>query len=95
MDFESAPLDKAEAVKLALKIVLGETVTYSTHALDEMDKDNMTDTDVRNVLRAGTMPNEAELVKGSYRYRMVTRKFAVVFVFRSETELKIVTAWRF
>lgn len=90
------PLSRQDAVKLALEIVLHGNITYSIpHALDEMEKDGMEDLDVRNVLRAGRMPVDAELIRGSWRYRMVTRKFAVIFIFRSTSELKVITAWRF
>ena len=47
-----------------------------------------------NVLRAGTVgPAEAE--HGEWRYRVRTQRMAVVVAFRSETELRVVTAWRF
>jgi len=89
------PLSQKAAVKLTLEIVLSGNVTYSKHALKEMEEDNIEVLDVRNVLRAGIMSKAAEWENESWRYRMTTAKFAVVFVFRSKAEIKVVTAWRF
>ena len=50
--------------------------------------------DVANVLRGGVVdPGEYE--NGSWRYRVRTARIAVIVAFRSETELRVVTAWRF
>ena len=49
--------------------------------------------DAINVLRGGIVePGEFE--NGSWRYRVRTQRMYVVVAFRSETELRVVTAWR-
>ena len=68
-------------------------LAFSGHAYKEMAKDNLTEVDVRNVLRGGTF-EFSELVNDSYRYRISTRTIGVVVVFRSETHAVVVTAWR-
>ena len=42
----------------------------------------------------GGIVEPAEFESGSWRYRVRTARMCVV-AFRSETELRIVTAWRF
>lgn len=58
-----------------------------------MTKDNLTMVDVANVLRGGVV-DPAESEKGTWRYRVRTARIAVIVAFRSETELRVVTAWR-
>lgn len=58
-----------------------------------MSKDKLTMVDVTNVLRSGVI-DPAEFENGSWRYRVRTGRIAVVIAFRSETELRVVTAWR-
>jgi hypothetical protein len=36
----------------------------------------------------------AEFENSSWRYRVRTARIAVIVAFRSETELRVVTAWR-
>jgi hypothetical protein len=53
----------------------------------------LTAVDATNVLRGGVVePGEFE--NGSWRYRIRTQRIYVVVSFRSETELRVVTAWR-
>ncbi len=72
-----------------------------------MEKDSLTDVDVVNVLRGGVV-QAAERVNGSWRYRVLTQRTAVVAAFEpdvdampadkddvSDMELVVVTAWRF
>jgi hypothetical protein len=49
--------------------------------------------DVTNVLRGGVV-DPAEFENGSWRHRVRTARIAVIVAFRSETELRVVTAWR-
>ena len=92
IDFEQA-LDRTTAKKLIQGIVDDGSVVYSNHALEEMQKDRLTTVDVVNVLRGGVV-DPAERENGSWRYRVRTQKMYVVVVIRSETELKVVTAWK-
>jgi hypothetical protein len=54
---------------------------------------HLTMVDVTNVLRGGVV-DPAEFENGSWRYRVRTARIAVIVAFRSETELRVVTAWR-
>ncbi len=58
-----------------------------------MAKDELTCVDVTSVLRGGVV-DPAEQENGSFRYRVRTGRIAVIVAFRSETELRVVTAWR-
>ena len=87
------PLDEARAKKLIREILRDGEVSYSGHALDEMDKDKLTALDCANVLRGGWV-EPAEFERGSWRYRVRTNRICVVIAFRSETKLVVVTAWR-
>ncbi len=76
--------------------------TARSHARKEMNKDNLTDVDLVNVVRGGTAePPEWENCE--WRYRLRTHRMTVVVAFDpdpeyaesdDEVELCIVTAWR-
>lgn len=87
------PLDDAKAKRLIVEILRSGTVSFTGHALEALADDGMTTVDVANVLRGGWV-EFSELVRGSWRYRVRTRRMAVVVCFRSETHLAVVTAWR-
>ena len=78
---------------LIREILATGSVAFSRHALEEMEKDKLTAVDVTNVVRGGVV-DPAELENGSWRYRVRTGRMAVIVAFRSEAELRIVTAWR-
>lgn len=88
------PLSRNEARKLISTILATGNVSWSSHALRELEKDDMEITDATNVLRAGQILEEAELVNDTWRYRVHTGRMVVVVAFRSESELRIITAWR-
>lgn len=88
------PLNRNQAIKLIQVICLQGTVVVSRHAETELAKDDLTTVDARNVLRGGRILEAPELVNGSWRYRIHTEKMVVVVAFASESELKIITAWR-
>lgn len=88
------PLSPPEARRLIREIIENGSVSFSKHAEEEMAKDNLTMVDATNALRGGVVgPGEFE--NGSWRYRVRTARIAVIAAFRSETELRVVTAWRF
>jgi hypothetical protein len=87
------PLSPLEAKRLIRKILADGDVVSSRHASEEMGKDDLTMVDCVNVLRAGIV-EPAEWERGSWRYRVHTRRILVVIAFRSESRLVIVTAWR-
>jgi uncharacterized protein DUF4258 len=88
------PLSESATKRLIREILENGSTTFSGHALKEMKKDNLTTQDIVNVLRGGIVePGEEQ--SGTWRYRIRTPKgFYVVVAFCSETELRIVTAWR-
>lgn len=49
--------------------------------------------DVVNILRGGVV-EQPELVNGTWRYRVRTQRMTVVIAFRSDAEIRVVTAWR-
>ncbi len=87
------PLKPGDAKRLLLEIIENGTIAFSKHAGDEMRSDKLTDVDALNVLRAGIV-EPAEEHNGSWRYRVRTSRMYFVVAFRSETELRVVTAWR-
>ncbi len=88
------PLSQSDAKRLAQSIVSDGRVSYSKHAIEEMANDDLSTVDVVNVLRGGFV-DPPEWENGSWRYKFRTQRMCVVVVLRSESELKIVTAWRF
>ena len=87
------PLSPPDARRLVLDILADGEVVSSRHAAEEMAKDELTLVDCINVLRAGVV-EPAELERGTWRYRVHTRRIWVVVAFRSKTRLVVVTAWR-
>lgn len=87
------PLSPPEARRLIREILDRGAVVFSRYAEEEMTKDNLTMVDVTNVLRGGVV-DPGEFENGSWRYRVRTARIAVIVSFRSETELRVVTAWR-
>lgn len=88
------PFDEMQCRQLIRRILKDGSLGFSTHAHEEMEKDGLAEIDVVNVLR-GSFPGPGEFENGSWRYRVQTRQIAVVVAFRSETYLRVVTAWRF
>jgi len=88
------PLSPPAAKQLIQQILQGGSVSFSRHAEHEMAKDNLTMVDVTNILRGGVV-DPAEFENGSWHYRVRTARIVVIVAFRSETELRVVTAWRF
>ena len=87
------PLSPPEAKRLILAILQNGTVSFSTHARQEMAKDGLTAVDVVHVLRSGVVePPEWE--HRAWRYRVRAGRTTVVIVFRSAQALVVVTAWR-
>lgn len=87
------PLTPEDARRLIQRVLTSGSVTFSGHAEIELQNDGLSTLDAVNVLRGGVV-DAPELVKGSWRYRVRTRQIAVVVAFRSETELRVITAWR-
>ncbi len=65
-------LDANAARKRISTILKSGQFTLSRHAREEMEKDDLTEVDVVNVLRGGHITEPAEEVKGTWRYRVHT-----------------------
>lgn len=90
----SEPLESKAAKALIRKILDQGSVDLSVpHAQTRMGQRSMDAVDVENVLRAGVV-EPAELERGTWRYRVSTKKMVVVICFRSAKRLAVITAWR-
>ncbi len=87
------PLSPTDAKRLIVDIIENGVVTFSRHAYEEMANDDLNDQDALNVLRAGIV-EPAESEKATWRYRVRTSRMYFVVVFRSDTEVRVITAWR-
>lgn len=77
------------------EIIDSGEVAFSGHAYREMEKDDLSETECKNIVRAGVVePPEWE--QGAWRYRIRGGRGPVYVVceLRSNTSLVIVTAWR-
>ncbi len=88
------PLSAAAARDLVRRLIGDGFTRFSKHAQEEMDSDDLQETDVLNVLRNGWVYQPAELENGFWRYRLETDRIAVVVAFRSSCTVVVVTAWR-
>jgi hypothetical protein len=91
----SDQLSGAQARELARKILREGSTVFTRHARLEMEKDDLLETDVVNAISGGLITEPGELgQRGDWCYRIRTERVTVVFMFRSTTELVVVTAWR-
>lgn len=98
IDFRTRKLNKNQARKLIAEVVKKHPshIRFSKHSLEELRKDNLTTSDALNVIKSNDSKilNDADLEKGSYRYRLETLNIMVVISFDSPNSLVVVTAWR-
>ena len=88
-------LSGARARELARRTLREGSTVFTHHARQEMEKDDLLETDVVNAITGGLITEPGELGhRGDWCYRIRTDRVTVVFMFRSTTELVIVTAWR-
>jgi len=69
-------------------------VSFTKHALEQIQKRDLISGDILNVLRAGQIQNDPEYEKNSWRYQIETRKITVIFAFSRPDKIRIITAWR-
>lgn len=97
-DIKSLKLNRNQARKLILEIAnrYPQNIFFSKHALAEIKKDNLTTVDIWNVVKSSDAKilDEPELINGSYRYRLGTKRIMVVFAFIEKYHAVIITAWR-
>jgi hypothetical protein len=86
-------LSNVDAKRWIAQIARSGDARFSNHALEEMEKDELTTVDVANVLRGGIVEFSEEQ-RGTWRYRVRTSRITVVVAFRSDNALSVVTAWR-
>jgi hypothetical protein len=91
---ENEPLSNQDAQRLIREILKSGTVFFTTHAQNAMADDQLSTPDIENILRAGWV-EMSEYENGEWRYRVRTQKLCAVVAFESETELAVVTVWRF
>lgn len=93
----SKPLSPNDARRL-IRVILeeGHNLSFSDHALDELEDDDMDMVDVMNVLRCYREVGKAEPHPrtGAWTYRVRTDRMCVVVEFRSTTKIQIITGWR-
>jgi len=87
------PISRTEMRALLRKIIEDGEISFSRHALGQMEDRELTSDDCLAVLRAGWCEFE-ELINNTWRYRITTHQICVVVAFRSETFAKVITAWR-
>lgn len=88
------PFDAPETKRRIREILSNGSVRWTTHAKEEMAKDNISIEDAINTLRGG-QAEPAEWINDAWRYRLRTNRFYVVVQFDEENPLLIiVTAWR-
>ena len=92
VEMAGEPLSEAEASRKARKAVLEGRVIYTRHALVEMGKDGLRESDIERALRGGVSPAEWE--NGDWRYRFSAMRVWAVVSFREEEVVVVVTAWR-
>jgi hypothetical protein len=92
---EGEPLTTQDARQLIREILVSGTVTFvDPHALDALAADGLGTVDAINVLRGGTV-DPPEWENRAWRYRVRTARICVVIEFESESELIVVTCWRY
>ena len=87
------PLEPNRARRLIGEILEKGSVSFSGHSERALADDDLSTVDAVNVLRGGVV-QPAEFENGSWRYRVRTQRMVVVIVFRSASEIAVVTAWR-
>lgn len=97
-DYRTKRLSRTEARKKVTEVVnrYPSHIRYSKHALEELQNDNLTTSDVLNIIKSSDAKilKEPDFEKGSYRYRLETKRITVVVAFDSPTSFVVVTAWR-
>jgi hypothetical protein len=93
MNLLDEPLTPPEAKRFILQALASGEVRFTSHALDEMAKDSITQAEALGILRSGVV-EPGEFVKSTWRYRVRVRRALVVAAFRSECSAVVVTAWR-
>ena len=75
--------DGLRLVAISCESTGGNKVQINKHALKEIKKDELTTTDIWNILKSpdSKILNDGELERGSYRYRLETKYIVVIIAF--------------
>jgi len=96
-NYKISRLDKNHARKLLVRILdsVNPIIVFSRHSLEEIEKDDLTTSDVLNVLKSSDSAiDNGEIHNGSWRYRVSTRFIVIVIsYFETGEGIVIVTAW--
>ena len=91
-------LEKTQARKLVAEIARRHPfqIRFSRHALNEIERDDLTVSDILNVIKSpdSRIIDDPEFENGSYRYRLGTSNIMVVIAFDTPGSFVVVTAWR-
>lgn len=92
------PFTKAEAKRVALRLLVVGAIRFSGHARDEMKNDGIIEADVVNAFYHGAPHRAAMQSDGSYSYKFTRRDVGVAVSFRFDgataTAVVVRTAWR-
>jgi hypothetical protein len=92
------PFTRAEAKRLASRLLDSGTIRFSSHALIEMAKDGLMEAHAVNAIRHGTCHRAARQIDGTYGYKFTHRDVAIAVSFRIDgatpVALVVRTAWR-
>jgi hypothetical protein len=86
------PLEPDKARRLIREVLEKGLVSFSGHSEKALADDDLSTVDAVRALRAGVV-EPPEFEKGCWRYRIRTPRMVVVIVFRSTSEIAVVTAW--
>jgi hypothetical protein len=87
------PLTPSDAKRFIIRALALGDVRFTSHALDEMANDDITQAEALGILRSGVV-EPGEFVKSTWRYRVRVQRAVVVPAFRAECSAVVVTAWR-
>ncbi len=87
------PVEQQKLKALVREILDDGNFEISSHAYEELAKDDLDAVDAVNVLRGGWF-EAGEWEKGQWRYKARTSRICVVFCFGEDARIIIVTGWR-
>src|SRR5262245_33763460 len=87
------PLPPADVKKVIVAACGTGGVSFTQHALQEMEQDSITQDEAIAALRGGVIET-GEFERGSWRYRVRVSRMVAVIAVRSESSVAVVTAWR-
>lgn len=92
----SIRLNITQALLKAKAAVRAGNISFSGHALKELLEDDLDRSDAINVLLSSSarITDQAELVNGTWRYRVKTKTICVVIAFQETDRVVVITVFR-